>query len=65
MPNVFPAFVLHKQDLFAMRFYHTAQADAADTSCNNPLKPCQKSTQQLTFPSLTLACLTSQHLLRV
>ncbi len=44
---------------------HVAQADAADNSCNNPLKPCQKSTQLLTTSSVTLACLASQHLLRV
>ena len=40
-------------------------ADAADNSCNNLLEPCQKSMQLLAISSLTLACLTSQHLLRV
>ena len=46
-------------------FCHTAQTDAADNSCNSTLKPCQKPTQLLTFPSLRLACLASQRLLRV
>lgn len=56
--------VLHGQALVVAGF-HIAQADAADKSCNNPLKPCQRCMQLLTTSSLTLACLAGQHLLRV